>query len=236
MLRRDRSCRTTRLPRQPHAAQDRRDAARASSGGAALPRQDAQVRRLLDAAGGARRRQSRRSIARSKSANELDLPVVAFFSAISNFPRANLRHYSFLNQGLHDIEEDLAEARRAADRAPPSGELARSVPARGRRGASSSATRIRCREPERWRRVLAGRLKIPFWTVDADVVVPSRLFTKHFYAQHLFRRQLYRALSEYLCRRRSCQSSRRHGRRSEDRSVRRSTTTSPEAGGTSTAA
>ena len=31
-----------------------------------------------------------------------------------------------------------------------------------------------CREPERWRRVLAKRLKIPFWTVDADVVVPSR--------------------------------------------------------------
>jgi deoxyribodipyrimidine photo-lyase len=30
-----------------------------------------------------------------------------------------------------------------------------------------------CREPERWRRVLAKRLKLPYWTVDADVVVPS---------------------------------------------------------------
>src|SRR6201985_2656019 len=54
------------------------------------------------------------------------------------------------------------------------------------------------REPERWRRVLAGRLKIPFWTVDADVVVPSRLFIKGFYAQHLFRRQLDPLLPEYL--------------------------------------
>ena len=41
--------------------------------------------------------------------NELALPVIAYFSAISNFPHANLRHYVFLNQGLPDIEEDLAE-------------------------------------------------------------------------------------------------------------------------------
>src|SRR5580704_2822399 len=41
--------------------------------------------------------------------NELDLPVIVFFSAISNVPHANLRHYAFLNQGLPDIEDDLAE-------------------------------------------------------------------------------------------------------------------------------
>ena len=33
-------------------------------------------------------------------ANALDLPVLVYFSAISNFPHANLRHYVFLNQGL----------------------------------------------------------------------------------------------------------------------------------------
>jgi deoxyribodipyrimidine photo-lyase len=42
-------------------------------------------------------------------ANALDLPVLVYFSAISNFPHANLRHYAFLNQGLADIEEDLAQ-------------------------------------------------------------------------------------------------------------------------------
>src|SRR6201994_4128755 len=42
-------------------------------------------------------------------ANALDLPVLAYFSAISNFPHANLRHYVFLNQGLADIEEDLKQ-------------------------------------------------------------------------------------------------------------------------------
>ena len=42
------------------------------------------------------------------AANALGLPLVVYFAAISNFPHANLRHYSFLNQGLADIEEDLA--------------------------------------------------------------------------------------------------------------------------------
>src|SRR5580698_5264675 len=40
-------------------------------------------------------------------ANALELPLVVYFAAISNFPHANLRHYAFLNQGLVDIEQDL---------------------------------------------------------------------------------------------------------------------------------
>src|ERR1700733_246566 len=44
-----------------------------------------------------------------KVANLLGLPLVVYFAGISNFPHANLRHYHFLNRGLPDIEEDLAE-------------------------------------------------------------------------------------------------------------------------------
>jgi deoxyribodipyrimidine photo-lyase len=130
-------------------------------------------------------------------ANELGLPVVAFFSAISNFPRANLRHYAFLNQGLHDAEADLAE--RGVPlivRRPPDNSLERFAQEVG--AAIIIGDENPLRDPERWRRVLAGRLKIPFWTVDADVVVPSALFIKGFYAQHLFRRQLEPLLPEYL--------------------------------------
>ena len=43
-----------------------------------------------------------------KIANLLGLPLVVYFAGISNFPHANLRHYVFLNQGLPDIESDLA--------------------------------------------------------------------------------------------------------------------------------
>src|ERR1700722_17282883 len=43
-----------------------------------------------------------------KISNLLGLPLVVYFAGIANFPHANLRHYVFLNQGLPDIETDLA--------------------------------------------------------------------------------------------------------------------------------
>lgn len=130
-------------------------------------------------------------------ANELGLPVLAFFSAISNFPRANLRHYVFLNQGLHDAEADMAERGVALIvRRPPENKLEPFLQEVGAGIVIGDENPLR--DPERWRRVLAGRLKIPYWTVDADVVVPSRLFTKGFYAQHFFRRQLDPLLPDYL--------------------------------------
>ncbi len=130
-------------------------------------------------------------------ANELNLPVIVYFSAISNFPSANLRHYYFLNQGLRDIEADLAERGIAfIVRRPPGNSLEALL------AEVNAATVIGdenpCREPERWRKVLAKRLKIPFWTVDADVVVPSNLFDKHYFALHHFRPKLYAHFPEYL--------------------------------------
>ncbi len=129
--------------------------------------------------------------------NELGLPVIAFFSAISNFPHANLRHYAFLNQGLADIEEDLA-ARNVSFvvRRPPNNSLEVLLKEVG--AAILIGDENPCREPERWRKVLAHRLHLPFWTVDADVVVPSALFTKHEYMLHIMRPKLKAELPKYL--------------------------------------
>src|SRR3984957_14078130 len=129
--------------------------------------------------------------------NALDLPVLVYFSAISNFPQANWRHYAFLNQGLIDIEEDLQQRQIGfIVRRPPKNSLEALL-------AEVDAAMVvgdenPCREPERWRRVLAGRLRIPYWTVDADVVVPSGLFQKRMYALHIFRPKLYAELPTFL--------------------------------------
>lgn len=129
--------------------------------------------------------------------NELKLPVVVFLSIISNYPHANLRHYAFLNQGLADIEEDLAERNVAfVVRRPPENRLEQFLDEV--KAALLVGDENPCREPERWRQVLAQRLKLPFLTVDADVVVPSGLFTKHFYALHIFRPRLYAEVPKYL--------------------------------------
>jgi len=54
------------------------------------------------------------------------------------------------------------------------------------------------REPERWRQALARKLAIPFWTVDADVVVSSRVFNRSFFLLHHFRPHLKRELPTFL--------------------------------------
>jgi deoxyribodipyrimidine photo-lyase len=130
-------------------------------------------------------------------ANLLGLPLVVYFAGISNFPHANLRHYIFLNQGLPDIEADLA-ARNIAfvmRRAPYESheQFLADVQAAFLIGDENPM-----REPERWRKELASRIRIPFWTVDADVVVPSRLMEKAQYGAYTIRPRLYRLLPEYL--------------------------------------
>jgi deoxyribodipyrimidine photo-lyase len=133
----------------------------------------------------------------AKIANLLGLPLVVYFAGISNFPHANLRHYAFLNQGLPDIEADLA-ARNISfvmRRAPHESheQLLADVQAAFLIGDENPM-----REPERWRKHLASRIKIPFWTVDTDVVVPSKLIEKAQYGAYTIRPRLYRLLPEYL--------------------------------------
>jgi deoxyribodipyrimidine photo-lyase len=133
----------------------------------------------------------------AKIANELGLPLVVYFAAISNFPRANLRHYAFLNHGLVDVEQDLAERNISfvMRRAPHESheKLFADVNA-----AMVIGDENPMREPERWRKHLASVLKIPFWTVDADVVVPSKLIDKAQYGAYTIRPRLQRLLPDYL--------------------------------------
>ena len=131
-----------------------------------------------------------------EAGNLLGLPVVAFFLVIPNYPNANLRHYHFLAQGLRDVTEDAA-ARGVGFvvRRPPDslGAFLAEVDAALLIGDENT-----CREPERWRRVLAKKLKIPFWTVDADVVVPSAIFNRSFVLLHHYRPHLKRELPNFL--------------------------------------
>ena len=138
-------------------------------------------------------------------ANALGLPCVAYFAGIKNFPHANLRHYAFLNQGLAEIEEECAERgvgfvmRRADDAAPGREDHLRFF-------AEVEAAMVigdenPMRVPEQWRVMIAnalGRQTIPFWTIDTDVVVPSKLLEKAQFSAAVARPRLYRALPEFL--------------------------------------
>ncbi len=132
------------------------------------------------------------------AANALGLPLLVYFSAIANFPSANLRHYAFLQQGLPDIEADLADRNIAfVVRRPPGNSLEALLT--DVTAALLIGDENPCREPERWRQVIARRIRIPYWTVDADVVVPSALFPKAQYGAYVLRPRLYRELPNHLC-------------------------------------
>jgi deoxyribodipyrimidine photo-lyase len=129
--------------------------------------------------------------------NALGLPVVAYFAGIKNFPHANLRHYAFLNQGLPDIEEHCAERGVGfVMRRYPNQKLEPFLEDVG--AAMVIGDENPMREPERWRTKMAESLRIPYWTVDADVIVPSRLLEKAQFSAAVARPRLYRALEEFL--------------------------------------
>jgi deoxyribodipyrimidine photo-lyase len=130
-------------------------------------------------------------------ANLLGLPLVVFFAGISNFPYANLRHYVFLNQGLPDIDADLA-SRNISFVMRRSPRESREKLLADVRAAVLIGDENPLREPERWRKEYASRIKIPFWTVDTDVVVPSKLMKKAQYGAYTIRPRLYRLLPQYL--------------------------------------
>ncbi len=133
-------------------------------------------------------------------ANALGLPVVAYFAGIANFPHGALRGYVFLNQGLPDIAEDCA--------ARGIGFVTRYAPREDHmlffadvHAAMVIGDENPMRVPEQWRMDIAaklGKLHIPYWTVDADVIVPSKLLLKAQYSGAIARPRIMKALPEFL--------------------------------------
>ena len=54
------------------------------------------------------------------------------------------------------------------------------------------------RETSEWREIAAKKLKVPLWTVDADVIVPTKLLGKEQYAARIIRPRLKAHFKEFL--------------------------------------
>lgn len=132
-----------------------------------------------------------------EAGNLLGKAVVVFFAPVPFYPNANLRHYAFLNDGISDIAEGVAER--------GCGFILRSYPEHSLlkfceevRACLVVGDENPMREPERWRQIAAQRLRVPFWTVDADVIVPAKLLEKAQYAARIIRPRLQRELKRFL--------------------------------------
>lgn len=134
-----------------------------------------------------------------QTANALRKPVVVFFAPVLFYPHANLRHYRFLNEGIPDIAAALAKRNVGfVLRRYPNHSLLKFC--EEVKPALVIGDENPLREPERWRATAAEKLRVPFWTVDADVIVPAMLLGKAQYAAHIIRPRLQDHLRRFLSR------------------------------------
>jgi deoxyribodipyrimidine photo-lyase len=148
--------------------------------------------------------------------NILKLPVVTFFAPVPYYPNANLRAYTFIAQGIPDIADDLAGRNIAfVLRRYPEHSLIRFCDEV--RPALVVGDENPLREPNHWREIAAKKLRPPFWTVDSDVVVPSRLLEKAQYAARVIRPRLHAHLKEFLV---PCSNPKAHVKWAPPRGVR----------------
>jgi deoxyribodipyrimidine photo-lyase len=132
-----------------------------------------------------------------RAANALGKPCVVFFAPVPFYPNANLRHHRFLTQGIPAIATGLKKRRVGfVLRLFPDHHLLKFCDEV--RPALVIADENPMREPEHWRQKVTEQLRIPFWTVDADVIVPSKLLLKEQYGAYTARPVIRRLLPEFL--------------------------------------
>ena len=132
-----------------------------------------------------------------RAANLLNKPVVVFVGIVRDYPNANLRSYAFFAQGLRAVAAGLE--RRGigfALRAWPENDLAAFCNEISPCLVVGDENPLR--EPDQWRKHLAAQLRVPFWTVDADVIVPSHLLLKEQYGARTIRPRINSLLDEFL--------------------------------------
>src|ERR1051325_10521474 len=132
-----------------------------------------------------------------QAANALGKPCVVFLAPVPFYPSANLRHYRFLYQEIPAIADALKKR--------GIGFVLRRFPDHHLlkfcdeiRPALVVGDENPMREPEHWRVKVTEQLQVPFWTVDADVIVPSKLLMKEQYGAYTARPVIRRLLPEFL--------------------------------------
>ncbi len=130
---------------------------------------------------------------------ELKSPLAVVFCLVPQYLGATIRQYDFMLKGLREVEERLS-----AKDIPfylVEGRPDEVVPRFTEKfGAAALVTDFNpLRIKQNWDRMVAKRVSIPFYEVDAHNVVPCRFASaKQEYGAHTFRPRIRRALPEFL--------------------------------------
>ena len=129
-------------------------------------------------------------------ANELDLPVIVYFGVTDDFPEGNLRHYTFMVEGLKETKERLAGRgvkTLIGHRSPPEGAIELAEEA-----ALVVVDRGYLRIQRSWRKKVASDIDVPLIQVEGDVLVPVETASdKEEYAARTIRPKINDRLSDF---------------------------------------
>ncbi len=130
-------------------------------------------------------------------ANEKDLPVVVLFCLTDTYPDANLRHYTFMLEGLEETCAALAlrGIRMVVARGHPPDVAVKSA----RHAACVVCDRGYLRHQKLWRRIVADNVPCLAVQVESDVVVPVRVASgKAEFAARTIRPRITRNTEHFL--------------------------------------
>ncbi len=127
----------------------------------------------------------------------LDLPLVVFFGLTDGYPEANLRHYSFMLEGLKEISHDL-------EHLGIKFVVRRCDPAEGALSLSSDAALIVCdrgylRHQVEWREKVSSRAPCQVVQVETDAIVPVEIaYMKEAYSAAVLRPKLHALMDRFM--------------------------------------
>jgi len=132
-----------------------------------------------------------------QQANKIDQPVLVVFGLMDNYPEANLRHYTFMLEGLQETQQSLRQ--RGIKMVVQKGQPVDIALAVGRRASLIVCDRGYLRHQRQWRTALARRAKCRVVEVESDAVVPVEVVSnKAEYAARTIRPKIHKHLKDYL--------------------------------------
>ena len=132
-----------------------------------------------------------------RRANERRLPVVVGFALDAGFPEANLRHFTFMTEGLRGTAQTLE--RRGIHFVLRAGVPEAVIPELAREAALLVMDRGYLRLQRQWRQAVADAVACPVVEVESDVVVPVEVASeREELAARTLRPKIRRNLERFL--------------------------------------
>jgi deoxyribodipyrimidine photo-lyase len=133
----------------------------------------------------------------AQQANKIDQGVLVVFGLMDDYPEANLRHYTFMLEGLQETRDALGK--RGIKMVVQIGNPADVALSAGKKASLIVCDRGYLRHQIQWRKKVAQNAGCRVVQIESDVVVPLEVVSgKAEYAARTIRPKIHKHLNDYL--------------------------------------